>query len=770
LLKIRTHLVLMAAAIMVPVVVFSTIALQQLRDGEREAALRGLQETARATVLTIDRELASSVSALELLARSPYLESGNLPAFYKQAVMLNKRPTSWTVLLDKNAQQLVNTVRPFGEILSTPLNTGMVQEVMKMQKTMASDLVVEPVTQMPVAVVYVPVPAHDGNRYVLAQIFAVEFFDQTVIQPNTPSNWLVRIVGHDGRLIARNLNSQKLVGLPASNDLMTAAAQQREGLIRHETMDGVSSYDAFTHSEISGWTIAVAAPVQNIEATAGRAVAIAALGLLMALSFAVMMAALLGQRLVQAIAAAADAAAALGRGATPKPARSTVLELDQLHTALVQASAILARSQTARNRVEGERERLLQSEYQARVRAEDESTAKDQFLAMLGHELRNPLAAIGGAIALSERHGHATPMAAEARAVIQRQSKHLSHLVDDLLDVSRMVGGKIVLKQQPIDLGAQTRSCLKSLRATGHTAGYQLKINTEPVWINGDPTRLEQTVNNLLGNAFKFTPPGGIVEVTVGSCAEDAVLTVKDSGVGISSELLPHIFEVFVQGAVSLDRAQGGLGIGLALVRQLVSLHGGTVSAQSTGPGQGSTFVVRLPRIAAPAALPAQAVPKNLPHPRWRILLIEDNDDARQMLSRLLAMEGHEIIEAATATLGLQLAGLYQPDLAIVDIGLPEMTGYEVAERLRGDAVTQTMGLIAMTGYGQKEDRENALAAGFDFHLVKSVEITHLLEVIDLCAQAALLRRRVPEDADQSLPGPAQQTYRPRLLEHPGRV
>ena len=742
-LKIRTHLVLMAVAILLPVVVFSTVALQMLRDGEREAALRGLQETARATALTVDRELASSVTALELLARSPHLESGDLQAFYKQAALLNKRPTSWTVLLDKNAQQLVNTARPFGEALPPPRDTGRVQEVMQTQNSLASDLIVGQVTQKLVTVVYVPVPAYGGTRYVLAQIFAIEFFNDTVFQPNTPSNWVIAIIGRDGRFIARNLNAQELVGKPAKADLMKAAGAQDHGLIRHDTLEGTDTYDAFTHSAISGWTIGVAAPVNSIEATAGRAVAIATLGLLIAIACALMTAVFLGRQLVQSIASATSAAIALGLGARPELTRSKVQELDQLHTALMQASTILDLAQASSAQAEDERERLLQAAYKARLRAEAESTAKDQFLAMLGHELRNPLAAIGGAIALSARHGHGTAAAAEARAVIARQSMHLAHLVDDLLDVSRMVGGKIKLKQQPLDLEEKVRSCLESLRVTGHTAGYELKVATEPVWLNADPTRLEQMVNNLLINAFKFTPPGGRVEVTVGGSTQEAVLTIKDSGMGISPELLPHVFEMFVQGSASLDRTQGGLGIGLALVRQLASLHGGTVSADSAGPGQGSTFVVRLPRIAAPATLPAPALPASRLQRHWRILLIEDNDDARRMMRRLLDMEGHEVFEAATGTAGLQLAVLQQPDLAIVDIGLPEMTGYEVAEHLRGDAQTRSMGLIAMTGYGQQEDRRHAMAAGFDVHLVKSVDIDHLLEVIDQCGQAAL--RRKPE-------------------------
>ena len=744
-LKIRSHLVLMAVAILLPVVVFSAVALQLLRDGEREAGLRGLSETARASALIIDRELASSAAALKLLATSAYLETGDLQAFYQQAVLL-KRASSWTILVDENGQQLINTLRPFGEKLPNGGNRKIVQQVMAMQKPAASDLIVGQVTQKLSTALFVPVPAHDGKRYVLAQAFAAEFFNDAVSQHRTPPGWVVGIMGRDGRFIARNLRAQELLGQLAKPELTAAARARDEGVLRHQTLEGVDVFDAFTHSELSGWTIGVAAPAADIVATAGRAVAFATLGLLLALAIAATAAAILGRRLVRAITGAAEAAVAMGQGAIPKLAHSRVREIDQLRTALTQASALLGRAQESRRQAEAEREGLLHNESEARLRAEAENLGKDQFLAMLGHELRNPLAAISGAIALSERCGDGTAAAAKARAIIQRQSAHLARLVDDLLDVGRMVGGKIRLETLPLDLGDMAQSSMESLRVAGHTAGCALTCTTEPVWVQGDPTRIKQIISNLLVNAVKFTPAGGAVALTVGSTAGEAVLTVKDSGVGIAPELLPHIFELFVQGETSLDRAQGGLGIGLALVHQLVSLHGGTVSVASAGPGQGSAFTVRLPRIAAPAAPPAPALPARTQDRRWRILLIEDNDDARRMLSQLLGIEGHEVFEAATALEGLRLAGLQQPDLAIVDIGLPDLTGYEIAQRLRGDGGTETMGLIAMTGYGQEEDRENALAAGFDFHLVKPVDIDQLLAVIDLCGQAsaARIQRRRP--------------------------
>ena len=513
-------------------------------------------------------------------------------------------------------------------------------------------------------------------------------------------------------------------------------------MVRDADPDGSQTYDAFAHSALSGWTVAVAAPAHSIEATGGRAVAIASVGLLLAVVMALIAAVALGRQLVRAISQAADAAATLGQGALPQLAHSHVLEINQLHAALTQASALLTHAQTARAQAEAEREALLKNEYLARHLAEDENASKDQFLAMLGHELRNPLAAINGACALSERQGDTPAATAQALTLIRRQSWHLTRLVDDLLDVNRMMNGKIGLKLQPINLAEKVTRCLESLRSSGRTEGYALSFAAEPVWVMADPTRLAQAISNLLVNALKFTLPGGSLALTVSASASasEAVFSVTDSGVGMPPELLPHIFDLFVQGSASLDRAQGGMGIGLALVRELVTLHGGTVQAQSAGTGLGSTFTIRLPRIAEPEA-PTPAAPIPAPvHPHWRILLIEDNDDARRMMRQLLAMEGHEVFDAATGTLGLQLARTQRPDLAIVDIGLPEMTGYDIAQHLRADPATHAVGLIALTGYGQEEDRHSALAAGFDFHLVKPVDINRLLEIIDQCGQAARLR------------------------------
>ena len=748
-LKIRTHLVLMTLSILLPAMIFSWAALQQLRDGEREAALRGLHETARAMALTIDRELTRSTTMLEHLGRSASLETGDLRQFYKEAAQLQKNPRSWIVLVDENGQQLINTARPFTNILppSTGTTTSLARQVMATQKPIASNLLRGNVTKKLVTVLYVPVPAQGGTRYVLTQAFSVDFFDQAIERQHAPSDWLIRIIGWDGRLIAHNASTGLQVGQPVMAKLTAAASAQDKGLIRYAAPDGGETYDAFVHSTLSGWTVAVAAPAHSLEATGGHAMAIASVGWLLAVLMAVIAAAALGRQLVRAISDAANAAAALGQGALPQLNRSRVREINQLHAALTQASALLAHAQTARAQAEAERETLLKNEHLARHLAEDENASKDQFLAMLGHELRNPLAAINGACALSERQGDTPAAAALAMPLIRRQSLHLARLVDDLLDVNRMMSGKIGLKLEPINLAKKVSRSLDALRSSGRTEGYALSLSTEPVWVLADPTRLAQTISNLLVNALKFTPPGGSLALTVSASDGEAVFSVTDSGVGMPPELLPHVFDLFVQGDASLDRAQGGMGIGLALVRELVTLHGGTVQAESAGVGQGSTFTIRLPRIAEPET-PAPAAPIAAPaapvHPHWRILLIEDNDDARGMMRQLLAIEGHEVFDAATGTLGLQLARTQQHDLAIVDIGLPEMSGYDIAQHLRADPATHAIGLIALTGYGQEEDRHSALAAGFDFHLVKPTDINRLLEVIDQCGETARLRSQKP--------------------------
>jgi signal transduction histidine kinase len=379
--------------------------------------------------------------------------------------------------------------------------------------------------------------------------------------------------------------------------------------------------------------------------------------------------------------------------------------------------------------------RRLVREMEERRDAERKSHAKDEFLAMLGHELRNPLSAISSASSLIGMAGANTETVSRAKQIIQRQSQHLSRIVDDLLDLSRAMSGKILLSRKPTDLSNLVSGCLETLRATGRTAGYRFSVDLAPSWVDGDPTRLEQITTNLLDNALKYTPAGGSIDISLVQSGEDVVLTVRDTGVGIPEELLPHVFDVFVQGAISIDRSQGGLGIGLSLVRRLVELHGGSVSAHSEGNGNGSTFMIRLPRTeAVAAASSAQQLPGDSTG-KPAVLLIEDNEDGREMMATMLAAHGYPVETAADGLQGVAAALAGRPAAALVDIGLPGIDGYEVARRLRLDPDTRHIRLIALTGYGLAEDHRRVMEAGFDQHLVKPVGVDQLLEAL---APAAL--------------------------------
>ena len=358
---------------------------------------------------------------------------------------------------------------------------------------------------------------------------------------------------------------------------------------------------------------------------------------------------------------------------------------------------------------------------------------KDEFLAMLGHELRNPMAAIRNALWVLDQVGSKDERAIRQRETIQRQTRHLVRMVDDLLDVSRVTLGKIILKRQAIDLREVVERCLSDLGmgALAEEKGLDLAVRSQSLVVHGDPVRLEQVICNLLQNAIKYTPRGGLLSLTLEADRSEAVVRVCDTGVGLSPEMLSTIFEPFAQVESSRQRSEGGLGLGLPLVRSLVAMHGGRVEAQSDGPGCGSEFIVRLPllkteeRPVAPFRKPAPApaiLSPVVPGPSLHVLVVEDNHDGRESLRDLLEIWGHEVSLAADGPEGIEKALGLRPEVALVDIGLPGLDGNEVARRIRSALSSEAIVLIAMTGYGQPEDRRRALQAGFDRYLVKPVD------------------------------------------------
>lgn len=411
----------------------------------------------------------------------------------------------------------------------------------------------------------------------------------------------------------------------------------------------------------------------------------------------------------------------------------TLLDLPVSTASMV--SAVLAALRARQRQYEIRDQLLTQLEAEQALREADRR--KDEFLATLAHELRNPLAPIRiGLQTLARLRPDEEAPAARVHQIMERQLQVLVRLIDDLLDVSRISTGKVRLERERVDMRDVVEAALESsgpaLEAGSHDLHVELPI--APVWVLGDPQRLSQVVSNLLTNAAKYTPDGGSICVALCVEATEAVVRVSDDGIGIAAEMLDRIFDLFAQVDRTLDRAQHGLGIGLSLVRKLMTLHGGSVTAESPGLGLGSTFTVRLPAIAAALAQPSDAVdPAGDARGvrRLRMLVVDDNVDAADTLVLLLEAYGHEMRSAYSGAAALRLARQFRPDVVLCDIGLPGIDGYTVASRLRADARLVSTVLVAVSGWGTEEVRRRARAAGFDYHLVKPVDLDSINGILE---------------------------------------
>ncbi len=384
-------------------------------------------------------------------------------------------------------------------------------------------------------------------------------------------------------------------------------------------------------------------------------------------------------------------------------------------------------------------------EEELRRRAEELAAAdrrKDEFLAMLAHELRNPLAPISNALE-AIRLARSNPAATEeALNIARRQIGHMARLLDDLLDVSRFTRGKVHLRKVPVDLTTILRQAVETSRPLIEKSGHEFLTSfpAETVWLDGDPTRLAQIVANLLNNAAKYTDRGGRIALVADREGDEAVVRVRDNGIGLSAEMLPRVFDLFAQADRSLDRSQGGLGIGLTLVRSLVQLHDGNVSVESRGPGQGSEFIVRLPASSraqsTPVANKDATSAEESAYPLLRLLVVDDSQDSARSLARVLKLWGYEVRVAHDGLEAIEAASAQAFDVILLDIGLPGINGYEVAERLRDQFGSARPVLVALTGYGQAEDLARSQSVGFDDHLVKPVNLERLRAMLsDHCAE-----------------------------------
>ncbi len=727
-MKLRTFYFLLASCIVVPIALFCSIALSMLRSAQNDSAIGRIEESARLTALMIDADVYRAQAVHKALANSQALAQGDLARFYTEACQLNAGKGAWIILYSPEGRQIVNTRRKFGDILPSRPDPELVTEMLASGEGKVSGIKWGKELRNNFVMVETPITSVSGKRYVLGQAFSPEFFAHSFAGRALPASWRISILDQKGVIIARSSRADEFVGKSARAETIAMIGRARSGVLKHLTRDGLEVYDAFTHAESSNWTVMIGAPVSEIDGAVWRGVTMVALGLILAMLAALTLTILAGRHLVRYVGRASESATLLGRGGEAKPLpRSAIVELEGLNEAIREASSRLQAEMGSRTSAENERNALLILERDARAKAEEQNAAKDEFLAMLGHELRNPLSAVASAVAILD--GRLAPdelMARRARDVLRRQTDHLRKLVDDLLEVNRALMGKLTLHKVAIDLFEVAQRCVDTLQASSRAAGFTVRLEGHSALVSADPTRLLQVVDNILDNAIKYSPHGGLIKVRVEHVGDEVVFTVRDAGQGIAAELLPTVFDVFVQGKQSLQRAHGGLGIGLSLVRRLVTLHGGAVTIDSDGPGLGATVTVRLPGVADGVTPQAADTPAPLAGRRRRVLLIEDNQDAREMMSMLLELRSCQVFTAPDGVSGIALAAQQQPELAFIDIGLPGMDGYAVARAMRDNPATRHIELVALTGYGTESDRVLAFGAGFKHHFTKPIKLDDL--------------------------------------------
>jgi signal transduction histidine kinase/ActR/RegA family two-component response regulator len=709
-------------------VVFAGIVVWRLVAEQRAATERQLVQTARTQTAALEREMAATIRILQALAHSEALDQANVAAFHDEARRVQQSQPAWynVILFAPDGRELVSVLRPSGQPLRRVTDKESFDRAIATTQPAIGRLVRGPADGPLGVPIRVPVGRNGRIEGVLTAIITPERFADALFRDRSGSGESARtILDTRGTIVATTEMSDRNVGRPAAASLLAHTRTFPEGVYRDAMPDGQEVYVAFSRSETSGWIAAVAIAVDSLDAPLRRSArALAAIGVL-ALFGGAAGALLLSRRLTVDIGAAADAAAALAGGADLGLPPSIVTEVQRLGDSLERSAKRL-------NDHQRERDKHLAEAEAARRDAEAANSTKDEFLAMLGHELRNPLSPIVTGLQLLRLRGVEWP---RELAIIERQVTHLTRLVDDLLDVSRITRGKVELKRRPIETHSAILQATEMTSPLFEERRHVLVVDVPDhgLVVNGDVDRLAQVFANLLSNAAKYTPLGGHVEIRGRRDGGEVVVSISDDGEGLPRHLVPRVFDLFVQGPRASDRRKGGMGLGLTLVRSLVALHNGRVEAHSDGPSRGSTFTVRLPMAATRVETAEKAGDPaiRMPSAPCRLLIVDDNLDAAETLAGVLRERQHSVQIAPDGPAALASVDGFAPEVAVLDIGLPVMDGYEVAARLREKMGAAAPAFIALTGYGQASDRARSLAAGFVEHFVKPVEIEQLLQAID---------------------------------------
>ena len=755
-MKLRSHLVVLVLVAVIPLLAFSVLMLRQEAEDQRAVLDQGMRTTVRALSVAIDGEVKASQAILETLAASTELDRGDLKAFHRLCVRaIEGRTNAYIILFDRSGQPLVNSSRPFGTPLPNPLlgvrpagtdprypdlpvgGAEPVKRVLETGRVAVSDLFVSLFTGRPRVSLDVPVIRSGAVRYVLEISFDPENFTQLLLARHLPSYSVAALVDRRGVAIARSLDTAGRVGHRLAPTLAEAVAAADEGSGTGQTAEGTPVYHVFNRSTATGWTTSLAVSQAVVSVPLTRSIVLLGGGAAIALILGLGAAWLVGHRIATPLSGLANAASSMVRGEHADLTVSTVHEVAELHGALVTAGAAV-RDAAA------ERERRLVAEAK-RAEAQTANQAKDEFLAMLSHELRTPINAVYGWVHMLRAGQVAADARERALDAIMRNAHAQVRLIDDLLDVSRIVSGKMRLDVRAVDLKAVVEAALDAVRPAADGKGVRLQAVLDPDAgpLMGDPDRLQQVVWNLLTNAVKFTPKGGRVQVHLQRVNSHVEISVSDTGQGIAADVLPIVFDRFWQADRGPTRTHQGLGLGLALVRHLIEAHGGTVTAQSAGPDQGATFAITLPVTLARLG----GVSEERVHPTARVVLptyvgpalegvrvlvVDDDIDSLDLATAILTAARAEVRTCQSAAEAFSVFGSWRPDVLITDIEMPVEDGLSLIRKIRAlePARGGKVPAVALTAYGRVEDRLRTLSAGFSMHLPKPVDPAELTTVV----------------------------------------
>jgi len=719
---LRWVIVALTLSIVAPLGVLSAVSLERAWVRQRTNIDRQNVATARAISVAIDTDVETTAAALDVFATLHALDNPDLSAFDNLARRLIIRQPEWSSLILADADNRVLAAYPGGDVETsgTPAE-GWARVAITGKRPVVSNLFTLPDVRGYFVMIAVPV-LRDGKAHLaLGARVRSDTFSAILREQQTPPKDIVALVDSKYRIVARTAAESVYVGTSVTPAFIDIASKADEGTWEGMTREGVANYAAFNRSQRTKLIVALAIPSDEVDGPIRRALAILVGVWVAILGIGAGVGLLFGQNVVRAMQSASRSAMALARGERVEPGGSRIAEIDDLAAGLRQAAVTLE----ARNRERDEASRL-----------------KDEFLMTVSHELRTPLTAIYGWSRMLSGGQLRQEQTGRALAAIERNAKALEQLVNDILDVSRVVAGKLRLEVQPVVVTDVVAAAVDAIRPAAVAKQIGVTTTTSAqgeVVVSGDAGRLQQVIWNLLSNAVRFTPHGGRIDIEIARAAESIAITVHDTGPGIDPEFLPHVFERFRQGGSGTTRAHGGLGLGLAIVRHLTELHGGTVSAANNTNRPGAAFQVTLParasarveRHAAGALLHGDPQRATARLDGVAVLVVDDDMNARELLVAVLETAGAEVRAATSTEDALMILDGWTPDVLMSDIEMPGEDGYDLMRRVRAlSGLRGRIAAVALTAHARPEDRARALQAGFQWHLAKPIDPSELLAAI----------------------------------------